>query len=96
MARSKRSPRPNDIAARRVLRQRGVIAAACSGMEPTCGCFNVESPSLHPFTQKYRCIDSLTFEFEALRNGISPARVTLRDTPQPYWRRRSAEIARAP
>ena len=25
--------------------------------------------------------NSLTFEFTALRNGISPARVTLRDTP---------------
>jgi len=40
--------------------------------------------------------NSLTFEFGALRNGISPARVTLRDTPQLYWRRRSAETARAP
>jgi len=40
--------------------------------------------------------NSLTFEFEALRNGISPARVTLNDTPQLYWRRRSAETARAP
>jgi hypothetical protein len=40
--------------------------------------------------------NSLTFEFEALRNGISLARVTLRDTPKPYWRRHSAETTRAP
>jgi hypothetical protein len=41
--------------------------------------------------------NSLTFEFKALRNGISPSNVvTLRDTPQLYWRRHSAETARAP